>query len=283
MQTDLGGIDILLRDDVAPLTFQNFLDYMNEGAYDGTFIHRKISDFVVQGGGHKYNPADGPFFGGGASHIPEPRSVDNEADRPDALLNTRGTLAMAKGADPDSATSEWFFNLVDNPGLDDPDNAGGFTVFAEVMGNGLAIVDNMAAQDVCTDIVVLGSLCQLPYTNTIFVGASQVSVLDTNRLLLIQFIDFDTDGDGVVDRSEDGSPNGGDGNNDGIADSQQQHVASFGTTTAAFATVEIQPGIVMSDSHVMGKPFVTSTGPDVFTQSLDFLENQFGTCHSSLV
>ena len=282
MQTDLGGIDVLLRDDLAPLTVANFLDYMSTGAYDGTFIHRNIPDFIVQGGGHKYNPADGPFFGGGTSHIPENPPVMNEADLPDALSNIRGTIAMAKqGGDPDSAKSEWFFNTVDNSENLDNQN-GGFTVFAEVTGNGLAIVDNIEAQDVCTDVIGLGFLCQAPYADTIFVGASQVSSLPVENLLLIQFIDLDTDGDGVVDRSEDGSPNGGDGNNDGIADSQQQHVASFGTTTAAFATVETQPGIAMSDSHVMGKPFVTSTGPDVFTQSLDFLENQFGTTLTGL-
>ncbi|MFV1972324.1 MAG: peptidylprolyl isomerase [Thiohalobacterales bacterium] len=282
IQTDLGGIDVTLRDDLAPLTVDNFLDYMNAGAYDGTFIHRNLPGFVVQGGGYKYNPADGSFFGGGASHIPTNPPVDNEADLPGALLNMRGTLAMAKGTDPDSATSEWFFNHVDNPGLDDPDNAGGFTVFAEVTGNGMDIVDNIAVQDVCTDVIGLGFLCQAPFTDTIFVGASQVSFLPVENLLLVQFIDVDTDGDGVVDRSEDDSPNGGDSNNDGIADSQQQNVASFRTTTGAFATVETQPGVLMSDAHVMGKPFVASTGPDAFIQSLNFLENQFGTTLTGL-
>ena len=79
MQTDLGGVDIVLRDDVAPLTVTNFLDYINTGAYDGTFIHRNIPGFVVQGGGYKFNPADGTFFAGGTSHIPENLPVDNEA------------------------------------------------------------------------------------------------------------------------------------------------------------------------------------------------------------
>jgi peptidyl-prolyl cis-trans isomerase A (cyclophilin A) len=65
MQTDLGGIDILLRDDVAPNNVANFLEYANSGAYDGTFIHRNVPGFVVQGGGFKFNPDDGPFFGGG--------------------------------------------------------------------------------------------------------------------------------------------------------------------------------------------------------------------------
>jgi cyclophilin family peptidyl-prolyl cis-trans isomerase len=282
MQTDLGGIDVLLRDDLAPLTVENYLAYMNEGAYDGTFIHRNIPGFVVQGGGYKFNSADGDFFSGGASHIPENPPVMNEAGLPGALSNIRGTIAMAKTpGDPDSAKSEWFINTVDNSANLDNQN-GGFTVFAEVTGNGMDVVDYMETQDVCTDIIGLGFLCQPPFTDTIFAGASQVSFLDTSKLVYVQYIDVDTDGDGVVDRSEDKSPNGGDGNNDGTADSQQQSVASFGTISGAFATVETQPGVIMSNSHVMGMPFVTSTEPDAFIQSLNFLENQFGTTLTGL-
>ena len=85
MQTDLGGVDIVLRDDVAPLTVTNFLDYANSGAYDGTYIHRNLPGFVVQGGGFKFNLDDGPFFGGGSSHIPENDPVPNEAGLPGAL------------------------------------------------------------------------------------------------------------------------------------------------------------------------------------------------------
>ena len=282
MQTDLGGIDIILRDDLAPLTVDNFLDYMNAASYDGTFIHRNIPGFVVQGGGYIYNPADGAFFGGGTSHIPENDPVINEAGLPGALSNIRGTLAMAKEpGDPDSAKSEWFFNTVDNSGDLDNQN-GGFTVFAEVTGDGLDVVDNIAEQDVCTDVIGLGFLCQDPFRNTIFVGAGDVNFLPDDMLLLVQYIDFDSDNDGVVDRAEDEAPNAGDGNQDGIKDRVQQEVASFRTQSGAFATIESQSGIPMSSSDVMGLPFVTSTDPTEYVSSLDFQEIQFGTILTGL-
>lgn len=148
MQTDLGGLDLELFDNEAPLTVQNFMNYVNRGTaggYDGTFIHRSVPGFVVQGGGYVFKPEDGNFFGDGTTHIPTDPPVINEAD-PVNRPNVRGTIAMAKTADPDSATSEWFFNLVDNPSLDDPGNSGGFTVFGRVLGDGMSAIDAIANQ-----------------------------------------------------------------------------------------------------------------------------------------
>jgi cyclophilin family peptidyl-prolyl cis-trans isomerase len=137
MRTDMGDIDIVLFEELAPVTVQNFLDYMNKGTtggYDGTYIYRSIAGFVVQGGGYIFDPDDGDFVSGGISHIPEDAPIANEAGLPGALSNVRGTLAMAKQAgDPDSAKSEWFFNHVNNNDPTNPDNLdqqnGGFTVF----------------------------------------------------------------------------------------------------------------------------------------------------------
>lgn len=153
MQTDLGGLDLELFDVAAPLTVQNFMNYVNRGAidgYDGTFIHRSVPGFVVQGGGYIFNPADGDFFGDGTTQIPTDQPVINESD-PVNRPNVRGTIAMAKTADPDSATSQWFFNLADNPGLDDPSNSGGFTVFGHVIGNGMETMDEIAGKPRCAD------------------------------------------------------------------------------------------------------------------------------------
>jgi len=282
MQTDLGGIDLRLRDDVAPLSVANFLDYVNANAYDGTFIHRSIPGFVVQGGGFKFDPANGLFFQGGAGPIPTNPPVVNEAGLPGALQNKRGTVSLAKGAYPDSATSQWFFNLVDNPGLDDPNNAGGFTVFAEVLGDGMDIVDTMSEQDVCRQFNgVAGVICpQTSFGDTIFVGAAgtEFSTASTDTLVLVNNVGADSDGDGIIDRIEDGSPNGGDANNDVIADSTQAAVASFLSGTGDYVTIETPAPVVVQSIDVLGSVYRLVNPPVTFCGliGLDFTENFMG-------
>ena len=136
VQTVLGDIDIELFDAVAPLTVQNFLNYVNDGDFDGTFIHRSVPGFVLQGGGFGFDSASGA-----PERIATDAPVVNEFNR----SNMRGTVAMAKlGGDPDSATSEWFVNLADNSANLDSQN-GGFTVFGQVINNGMTVVDAIAA------------------------------------------------------------------------------------------------------------------------------------------
>ncbi|MEZ5351949.1 MAG: peptidylprolyl isomerase [Bryobacteraceae bacterium] len=134
IRTTMGDIDVTLLPDSAPLTVQNFLNYANKGAYNNSFFHRSVSNFVVQGGGFKW--ADGTSM-----PIPEDPPVKNEY----RLSNVRGTLAMAKlGTGPDTATNQWFFNLGDNSANLNNQN-GGFTVFARVANNAsLAIMDRLA-------------------------------------------------------------------------------------------------------------------------------------------
>ena len=135
VQTVLGDIEIELFDSVAPLTVQNFLNYVNDADYDRTFIHRSVPGFVIQGGGFWLDAASGA-----PEHIVTDPPVANEF----SLSNLRGTVAMAKlGGDPDSATSEWFINLADNSGNLDTQN-GGFTVFGQVINNGMAVADAIA-------------------------------------------------------------------------------------------------------------------------------------------
>ncbi len=236
MQTDLGGVDIELFDTQAPLTVGNFLNYVNDGDYDGTFIHRSVPGFVVQGGGYIFNPANGEFFGSGTSHIPVDPPVVNEPD-PVNRTNVRGTLAMAKTSDPDSATSEWFFNLADNPSLDDPNNSGGFTVFGKVLGDGMDVIDAIAAQLRCINIVPFPLLCG-SFPEVPLIGYDGSMVLQPENLAIVNKIGYDNDGDGAIDSLEDAAPNSGDGNNDGTQDSSQVYVASFPGSSGDYVVIE---------------------------------------------
>lgn len=123
--TALGIIDIELYDSLRPVSVNNFLNYVNDGDYDGSFIHRSIPGFVIQGGGFRFV---NNVFG----------AVPTDAGFADVAgpSNLRGTIAMAEALD--LATSQWFINLVDNPGLD-----ADFTVFGEVTA-GLDVVDQLA-------------------------------------------------------------------------------------------------------------------------------------------
>jgi peptidyl-prolyl cis-trans isomerase A (cyclophilin A) len=136
-----GGVaNVVLFDQAgagAPLTVQNFQNYVNDGDYIDSIIHRSVPEFVVQGGGFTATPT-------GIGLVPPDPPVTNEfsADR----SNLRGTIAMAKlGNDANSATSQWFFNLADNSANLDIQN-GGFTVFGELLGEtDRAVVDAIAA------------------------------------------------------------------------------------------------------------------------------------------
>lgn len=131
-QTNFGVIDIELFDTVAPVTAANFRKYVEDGAYDQMFFHRLVTDFVLQGGGFKFD--DGP----GMRAIDTEPPIQNEFQR----LNLERTVAMAKQeGNPNSATSQFFINLQDNPNLNTSN--GGFTVFGRVI-RGWVSVDAIA-------------------------------------------------------------------------------------------------------------------------------------------
>jgi cyclophilin family peptidyl-prolyl cis-trans isomerase len=125
--TNQGTIFVELRPDIAPKNVANFAYYVNNGLYNQSFFHRLVPGFVVQGGGYT-------FTNGNANSIPTALPVVNEAQLP----NLRGTLAMAlTGSDPNSATDEFFFNLENNPSLNNPDaslSSGGYTVIGQIVG-----------------------------------------------------------------------------------------------------------------------------------------------------
>ncbi len=134
METSLGNVTLELDAAKAPKSVENFLRYVDEGFYDGTVFHRVIDGFMIQGGGFS---AD---FDRKETHGP----VENEADN--GLKNQRGTLAMARTSQPDSATAQFFVNLVDNAFLDHREKTRrgwGYAVFGKV-SDGMEVVDEIA-------------------------------------------------------------------------------------------------------------------------------------------
>lgn len=131
-ETTHGGFTIELFERDAPLTVANFLQYVDDGFFDGTIFHRIVPGFVIQGGGLT---AD---FGQKRTRDP----VKNEADN--GLLNERGTLSMARTNAPHSATSQFFVNLVDNAFLDYRPGNHGYAVFGRVT-EGMDVIDKIAA------------------------------------------------------------------------------------------------------------------------------------------
>jgi cyclophilin family peptidyl-prolyl cis-trans isomerase len=246
MQTDLGAIDIELFDTVAPQTVANFMNYVNDGDYEGTFFHRSIPGFIVQGGGFIANTPSGSILTDGASLIPTDPPVINEFN----LSNVRGTIAMAKvDGDPDSATSQWFFNLDDNSANLDNQN-GGFTVFAQVLNEGMNVVDSIAVLQRCIDIAFIPSLCG-SFPDVPFTGADSDNFTN-NGVINISYIGSDDEGDGAIDSLEDAAPNNGDGNNDNLLDSAQQFVASFPDESGGYTIIEVSPLTPIQSLNVLG-------------------------------
>jgi cyclophilin family peptidyl-prolyl cis-trans isomerase len=134
IRTSLGDITVELYPTQAPKTVENFLQYARDGFYEGTTFHRVISSFMIQGGGLT---AD-------LQRKPTREPIANEADN--GLKNLRGTIAMARTNDPDSATSQFFINVEANPPLDHTgktdSRAWGYTVFGHVV-DGMNVVDKI--------------------------------------------------------------------------------------------------------------------------------------------
>jgi peptidyl-prolyl cis-trans isomerase A (cyclophilin A) len=132
VETSMGNIKVQLDRQNAPITVQNFLDYVKAGFYKGTIFHRVIPGFMIQGGGF-------------TADMQEKRTnapIKNEAGN--GLKNDRGTIAMARMSNPDSATSQFFINVVNNVGLNRPMPDGfGYAVFGKVI-SGMDMVDKIA-------------------------------------------------------------------------------------------------------------------------------------------
>lgn len=175
IRTVLGDVQVNLFDETTPATVQNFLDYVNSGAYANNVVHRSVNGFVVQAGGFQYNgmlPLD---------TVPTGTAVTNEPE----LSNVRGTIAMAKlPGDPNSATSQWFINLADNSGTLDTQN-GGFTAFGQVLGDGMDVIDAIAALDIFN---AGGEITALPLIDYTAADASAGVAIEEANLVIIQDI-----------------------------------------------------------------------------------------------
>ena len=135
LATSAGDIVIELDAEKAPKTVANFLQYVKAGHYDGTIFHRVIETFMIQGGGYKADLSEKPV------RAPIPLESRN------GLNNVRGTLAMARTGNPNSATSQFFVNVVDNAFLDQANarDGNGYAVFGKVI-DGMDVVDKIRAQ-----------------------------------------------------------------------------------------------------------------------------------------
>ena len=134
IETSMGSITVELDDEKAPVTVKNFLDYAESGHYDGTIFHRVIDGFMIQGGG----------FTRAMDQKPTKAPIKNEASN--GLTNKRGTIAMARTMVVDSATSQFFINLVDNDFLNfraPTPQYYGYAVFGKVT-DGMDVVDKIA-------------------------------------------------------------------------------------------------------------------------------------------
>ncbi|MEM8816295.1 MAG: peptidylprolyl isomerase [Pseudomonadota bacterium] len=132
IKTNHGDIQVTLFEEKAPITCENFLQYVNDGFFDNTIFHRVIPNFMIQGGG----------FDPDMQQKKTREPITNEADNGES--NRRGTLAMARTMDVNSATAQFFINLSDNNFLDHGGRDFGYAVFGEVT-DGMDVVDAIAA------------------------------------------------------------------------------------------------------------------------------------------
>ena len=175
--TSQGLIPVQLTPGTTPLTVANFLSYATAGKYDNSFVHRSVPGFIWQGGGYTYTTSSGgtPTVNAITAGAP----VQNEYAP--AHPNVRGTIAMAKvGTDPNSATDQWFFNEADNSSNLDNQN-GGFTTFGDVVGNGLAVVDAIAAVPTYNQGSPFDQLPLVNYTAGAAIAASNLVTVNSVR------------------------------------------------------------------------------------------------------
>lgn len=165
--TTFGNVAVEVDPEKAPKSAANFVQYVNDGHYNGTQLHRVIPGFMVQGGG----------FDANFTQKPTRAPIANEAGN--GLRNARGTLAMARTSNPDSATAQFFINTVDNRFLDrDQSQDGyGYTVFGKVV-YGMDVVDRIEKVRTGTKFTTQGPMGDVPQTPVMIVSARVIRSLD---------------------------------------------------------------------------------------------------------
>lgn len=201
-QTSEGNFQVNLYDETTPVTVENFLSYVNEGTYTEHVFHRSRTGFILQGGGYKF---DGAFP---LTLLDAKDPIVNEA----IYSNVSGTIAMAKvSSDPNSATNQWFFNLVDNSANLDLQNEG-FTAFGQVIGDGMSVLEKIEEIGVCAyssslehipmprnDDQTCADLSEPGVEN--FVTIHQIVIVDSSSATAADLnptLTIDTDHDGVI-------------------------------------------------------------------------------------
>jgi len=194
-QTSLGDFEVNLYDKATPETVANFLEYVNSGAYENNIVHRSAKtteneNFVIQGGGYSFT---GSFPVTAVPSRLDEDDIDMDGNRSEALhptnepkfSNLRATIAMAKqDGDANSATSQWFINLRDNSELLDNQN-GGFTVFGEITGEGMAVVDSIAALE---RFNMGGALATIPLRDYTIEDAQNNTLVTEDNLVIVHNI-----------------------------------------------------------------------------------------------
>jgi len=211
LNTTYGTILMELFEDDAPNTVQNFLNYVNDGDYKDTIFHRADTDWVIQGGGFKTNSTTFTNVSQFTA-IPTDPAIQNEFK----LSNVRGTVAMAKNSNPNSATSQFFVNLSDNTQLDLPAN-GAFTVFGKVLSmTTVEKIENLPINAQSAD----------PYKELPVGADGKLAVISSIQGLGdvtgVRFVDLNSNG--VQDSGEEGLSGAvvyADANNNGIHDSNE--------------------------------------------------------------
>jgi cyclophilin family peptidyl-prolyl cis-trans isomerase len=175
METNRGLINVELFEEDTPITVQNFLSYTEQGSFDNSIFHRSVPGFVIQGGGFTLPapPTDSP------PAITSLGTISNES----GIANKRGTLAMARMEGLGTASSQWYFNLVDNPGLDNPQSP--YAVFGRVIGNSILVVDSIAQltpQNLVNSLgPAFGEIPLINYTGTL-VAANYVKASSVRKI-----------------------------------------------------------------------------------------------------
>ena len=130
VRTTMGSFVIELNAERAPLSVANFLEYVRAGHYTGTIFHRVVSNFVAQGGGYD------------AQYAEKPTRPPTANESGNGLSNLRGTVGMARAANPHSSTAQFYVNLADNPSLDPQATRWGYAVFGRVV-EGMPVIDDI--------------------------------------------------------------------------------------------------------------------------------------------
>lgn len=189
IETSLGTFAVELNTIAAPLSAANFRQYVDDAFYDGVIFHRVVAGFVVQSGGFE------PGFVEKDTRDPIPDESAN------GLLNLRGTLGLARTSDPNSATSQFYVNLVDNPSLDPQNGTPGFTVFGRVV-EGMDVVDAIGALETETvdefadvpveQVTIISARLRPPQVmlDPVFEQQLETQTLTTVRTLIVNLLGF---------------------------------------------------------------------------------------------